>query len=288
MSYSPNLGRFLEADPLGYPDGPNRYAYEGNAPASTLDSQGLTPTDDDQAFNTVVRVESEARKSLEYYGGEGTSLTSVTSQPYAVFADGHREAISDAEAVAYQDALRELALGGQPNQFLGPLGMRGVPRRGTTQPTTTQAGAYTPSDAELEKLKQLDPELYEYYKAHPEVVIMRPVNVQGSPTKAGHTEGNIISIKRRFGPDSFCESLIHELLHHQKGRLVTRAEHMEIYRRQAEAIKKNGRCDHYPGMFRQNSSGEWELDEDRLNRAINAEQGGNPPSTSATQPSTRP
>jgi hypothetical protein len=140
MSYSPTLGRFLEADPIGYPDGASRYAYENDAPSSRLDSQGLTSTDDDQAFNTVVGVESETRHTLEYSDGANTSLTSVTSQPYAVFADGHRERISDSDAAAYQDALKQRAMMGQTQSLLNMVGVArlGMAKAAATSPATTQ------------------------------------------------------------------------------------------------------------------------------------------------------
>ena len=42
--YSPELGRFLQADPLGYGDGMNMYAYVGNSPVVFTDPQGLKRT----------------------------------------------------------------------------------------------------------------------------------------------------------------------------------------------------------------------------------------------------
>ncbi|MCP4401559.1 MAG: RHS repeat-associated core domain-containing protein [bacterium] len=39
--YSPELGRFLQTDPLGYVNGLNLYAYVGNNPASWRDPYGL-------------------------------------------------------------------------------------------------------------------------------------------------------------------------------------------------------------------------------------------------------
>ncbi|MCP4397720.1 MAG: hypothetical protein GY801_10525 [bacterium] len=41
--YSPELGRFLQGDPLGYVDGLNLYAYVGNNPASWVDPYGEEP-----------------------------------------------------------------------------------------------------------------------------------------------------------------------------------------------------------------------------------------------------
>jgi uncharacterized protein RhaS with RHS repeats len=39
--YSPNLGRFLQADPIGYADGLNLYAYVGGDPVNGIDPSGL-------------------------------------------------------------------------------------------------------------------------------------------------------------------------------------------------------------------------------------------------------
>jgi RHS repeat-associated protein len=39
--YDPSIGRYLQPDPIGMPDGPSRYAYVGNSPLMFVDPEGL-------------------------------------------------------------------------------------------------------------------------------------------------------------------------------------------------------------------------------------------------------
>jgi uncharacterized protein RhaS with RHS repeats len=41
MSYAPNLGRWIQPDPVGYPDGMSRYEYLTGAPTGAVDPFGL-------------------------------------------------------------------------------------------------------------------------------------------------------------------------------------------------------------------------------------------------------
>jgi RHS repeat-associated protein len=40
--YDPTIGRYTQPDPLGFPDGPSRYAYAGNSPLMNVDPDGMT------------------------------------------------------------------------------------------------------------------------------------------------------------------------------------------------------------------------------------------------------
>jgi RHS repeat-associated protein len=52
--YSPTLGRFLSADPIGYGDGMNMYAYVGNDPVNRVDPLGLTQDVDLPTTDAVI------------------------------------------------------------------------------------------------------------------------------------------------------------------------------------------------------------------------------------------
>ena len=51
--YDPELGRFTQADPLGYVDGPNLYQYALNNPVNSSDPMGLTCTTERGGINTL-------------------------------------------------------------------------------------------------------------------------------------------------------------------------------------------------------------------------------------------
>jgi RHS repeat-associated protein len=51
--YNPALGRFMQADPIGYGDGLNRYAYVGGDPVNGIDPTGLKEGDKPNRFDHI-------------------------------------------------------------------------------------------------------------------------------------------------------------------------------------------------------------------------------------------
>ncbi|MFA6094298.1 MAG: DUF6531 domain-containing protein [Candidatus Paceibacterota bacterium] len=59
--YWPNLGRFIQRDPIGYAAGINLYAYVGNNPVNFNDPSGLSPQS--------AAIRNSITPSISYYGG---------------------------------------------------------------------------------------------------------------------------------------------------------------------------------------------------------------------------
>jgi len=76
--YSPNLGRWITADPQGFDDGPNLYAYVHNSPMITLDLHGLY-----SCYNTWTGMKNfgigVGRQSWDMFSGIGHAAGSLGS-----------------------------------------------------------------------------------------------------------------------------------------------------------------------------------------------------------------
>jgi RHS repeat-associated protein len=66
--YSPALGRFVQADPVGFRGGMNLYAYAGNDPVNLMDPMGLTPDGSYEQKYTITLSETIATPFMGLFG----------------------------------------------------------------------------------------------------------------------------------------------------------------------------------------------------------------------------
>ena len=79
--YAPEIGRFLQTDPIGYADSLNLYTYVGNNPTNWVDTLGLWPSWFSWSYLTTGRIPSpyghvtkELRSVVDKYNPSGNEL----------------------------------------------------------------------------------------------------------------------------------------------------------------------------------------------------------------------
>ncbi|HEY9786125.1 MAG TPA: RHS repeat-associated core domain-containing protein, partial [Candidatus Obscuribacterales bacterium] len=81
--YSPNLGRFLQVDPIGYAGGDlNLYTYVNNDPLGSTDPLGLSPMRVGPLPTPVAEAPSPADRSKAWYGATDITPPSPTPEGY--------------------------------------------------------------------------------------------------------------------------------------------------------------------------------------------------------------
>ena len=70
--YSPEIGRFLQTDPIGYADGLNWYAYCGNNPVNFVDPSGELP---EWAWRALAGMPTAPQAAVDYVAGAGDNLS---------------------------------------------------------------------------------------------------------------------------------------------------------------------------------------------------------------------
>ena len=69
-AYAPNLGRFLQTDPIGYNDSMNLYQYCGNNAVKSIDPYGLKivpPTNNRAAYDAAIAYLMKSKRFRETY-----------------------------------------------------------------------------------------------------------------------------------------------------------------------------------------------------------------------------
>jgi RHS repeat-associated protein len=92
-SYDPSIGRYTQADPLGFVDGPSVYAYAMSAALIWVDPRGLQAADGHHYFPNQIRQQYPfSPEVMEYFKGQKTGpIPQVPENPNRGSSGPHRD-----------------------------------------------------------------------------------------------------------------------------------------------------------------------------------------------------
>jgi len=121
--YAPNLGRFLQTDPIGYRSGTNLYAYVGNSPISFTDPLGLQEAAVDA--RVIQEIEPLDNPLLNPFGSRSYDWMGIYTTAGGSRLETHQAALKAARDWASSHGMTDRATIGAVANYLSGQGSLG-------------------------------------------------------------------------------------------------------------------------------------------------------------------